>query len=173
MTKIFGHRWASAYGEADDGTWLKGLAGVSVQQIANGLQSVIDTFTDGWPPSLPEFREICLKSNPALFGLPDVRDAYLEAARNSHRPTSTDWSHPIIYLAGRATGWFEIRNASPGAELTFARNFEVLANRAARGENLDAEIPLALEDTRDTNRPLTEHDLEVGREALEKLKGLV
>ena len=36
--------------------WRDGLAGLTGEQIAHGLE----TWTDAWPPSLPEFRDACL-----------------------------------------------------------------------------------------------------------------
>ena len=38
MTAMFGHRWQSAYGERDEGTWRAGLRGVLGEQIARGLR---------------------------------------------------------------------------------------------------------------------------------------
>ena len=63
MADIYGPRWTSAYGEDPDGTagetWAKGLAGVTPQQLAEGLTASIAS-ADPWPPTLPEFRARCL-----------------------------------------------------------------------------------------------------------------
>jgi hypothetical protein len=63
MTEIYGHRWISAYGaDAEQGagpTWAKGLAGINAQQLAHGLSSALAS-SDAWPPTLPEFRSLCL-----------------------------------------------------------------------------------------------------------------
>lgn len=62
MAEIFGHRWASSYGEPDGGaaeTWAKGLAGLTPAQLAAGLSACIAS-ADPWPPTLPEFRARCL-----------------------------------------------------------------------------------------------------------------
>lgn len=64
MTEIYGHKWVSAYGESSDvegaaGTWAKGLSGVSPQQVADGLRACVAS-SDPWPPTLPEFRAMCL-----------------------------------------------------------------------------------------------------------------
>lgn len=68
MQEIYGHRWASSYGEAAevDGrltgcseTWGKGLAGITPQQVAVGLKSCV-TSADPWPPTLPAFRAMCM-----------------------------------------------------------------------------------------------------------------
>lgn len=56
---MYGHKWTSAYGETDDGTWIKGLAGLSLEQISHGLRECLKR-NDPWPPSLPEFRAMCV-----------------------------------------------------------------------------------------------------------------
>ncbi len=57
MGRMYGHKWASV-AEKDDGTWLAGLAGVTPEQVSHALGRLV---TEGfkWPPSLPEFRELC------------------------------------------------------------------------------------------------------------------
>lgn len=64
MTEIYGHKWTSAYGdeagpEGAAGTWAKGLAGVTVEQVAEGITACLVS-ADPWPPTLPEFRAMCL-----------------------------------------------------------------------------------------------------------------
>lgn len=68
MAEIYGHRWTSAYGDnPNDGaalTWSKGLGGLHSQQLADGLRACLAS-ADPWPPTLPEFRAMCL-SVPTL-----------------------------------------------------------------------------------------------------------
>lgn len=63
MAEIYGHRWTSAYGEnAEQGaglTWSKGLGGLTPRDIANGLSQALLS-SDPWPPTLPQFRALCL-----------------------------------------------------------------------------------------------------------------
>ena len=47
------------FGEADDGTWLTGLRELLPEELARGVRAYINR-TDAWPPSLPEFRALCL-----------------------------------------------------------------------------------------------------------------
>lgn len=76
MSHIYGHRWSAGYGERAvdrDGnltdvakTWSSGLSGITGEQVAQGLRACVDrgvsgdTENAGWPPSLPEFRALCL-----------------------------------------------------------------------------------------------------------------
>ena len=63
MGEIYGYRWTSAYGEdAEKGageTWSKGLSGISPRGIADGLSAALVS-SDPWPPTLPQFRAMCL-----------------------------------------------------------------------------------------------------------------
>ena len=63
MGEIYGYRWTSAYGEdAEKGageTWSKGLAGISPRGVADGLSAALVS-SDPWPPTLPQFRAMCL-----------------------------------------------------------------------------------------------------------------
>lgn len=74
MTQIYAHRWTAPHGESPDAegssaeTWAKGLAGLSGAHLAAGLRACI-TRADPWPPTLPEFRALCLSIPP----MPAVR----------------------------------------------------------------------------------------------------
>lgn len=58
---MYGHRWTSQFGEADDGTWLAGLRNLTPEQIGHGLSRTIEECIE-WPPTLPHFRDLCLRS---------------------------------------------------------------------------------------------------------------
>lgn len=61
---MYGHRWTSNYGSEDDGTWRKGLAGLTPEQIGLGLVKCLERRPapgeEDWPPTLTEFRAMCL-----------------------------------------------------------------------------------------------------------------
>lgn len=58
MTRIYGHKWSSI-AESDDGTWVAGLRGITPDQVAAALGRLV-TMAREWPPTLPEFRKLCL-----------------------------------------------------------------------------------------------------------------
>ncbi|QBQ54947.1 hypothetical protein [Nitrosococcus wardiae] len=84
MTQIYGHKWSSSYGDSTDQgkltetarTWKKGLRGITGEQIAHGLARCLER-DDPWPPTLPEFRVLCLgcdvphKQNAAAYRKPE------------------------------------------------------------------------------------------------------
>lgn len=79
MTAIYGHRWVSSYSDtcADvaGATWAAGLAGFTAEQLGRGLRECARG-ADAWPPSLPEFRALCL-GVPSLFEVErDLRPGY-------------------------------------------------------------------------------------------------
>jgi hypothetical protein len=82
MTAIYGHRWTSQHGEADDGTWRKGLADVDPNTVGQALRRLIDRH-EGWPPTLPEFRMMCRYAGGHQFGLDYVPEVYRAAAREN------------------------------------------------------------------------------------------
>jgi len=63
MAEIYGGRWTGSYGDnPNEGaalTWGKGLAGLTGEHLAAGINACI-TCADPWPPTLPEFRLRCL-----------------------------------------------------------------------------------------------------------------
>lgn len=59
MTEMYGHKWTSSYGDSDaDGTWSKGLAGLTNDELKAGFFACLNS-GEAWPPSLPEFRVLC------------------------------------------------------------------------------------------------------------------
>lgn len=66
MGSLYGHRWTSAYGaEVDpDHVWAATLTGITEQQIRYGLRQCVEQGFD-WPPSAPEFRQLCLGGKPS------------------------------------------------------------------------------------------------------------
>ena len=103
----YGHKWLSAYppGRTLDialGEWALGLAGFSADEIKHGL----DSWDCEWPPTLPQFREVCRpkptpaahRDHPHRKALPapanrDVGNAALAGIRKRHgyrtRPTGS------------------------------------------------------------------------------------
>lgn len=93
---------------------------------------------DPWPPSAPEFRDMCMAGQSSL-GIPDVSAAWREAVEASTDPTQWKFSHPIVHEAGRLTDWYSIRNGVPKAETVQARfnkRYADLTAKLNRGEAL-------------------------------------
>ena len=95
---MYGHRWKSNYGAEDDGTWRKGLAGLTTIQIGAGLVKCLQRKPargeEDWPPTLNEFRSRCLppvmppyhrehKALPKPVSDPEVVKANIAAMRSA------------------------------------------------------------------------------------------
>lgn len=76
MTQIYGHKWASSFGESDtDDTWAKGLADLTVDEMKKGFIACVKS-GEAWPPTLPEFRRLCRPAqrvNEAMYRAPTER----------------------------------------------------------------------------------------------------
>jgi hypothetical protein len=82
---------------------------------------------------------------PALFGLPPARNAYLEACCKPEPKAQQRWSHPAVYLAGAATGWFALASETQESIFpVFEHCYHQLCQRVVRGEALEVPVPPAL-----------------------------
>lgn len=101
MAEIYGQRWTSSFGEdASAGagmTWARGVAGLTVGQIAQGIEAAVAS-SDPWPPTLPAFRALCL----GIPSLAAVR-ADIRSDRIERMPfTRMVWQHVDSYAYKRA-----------------------------------------------------------------------
>jgi len=96
MAMIYGHKWVSGYGESDDGTWLRGLQDLTPGALAKGLEACLHRL-DIWPPTLPEFRLLCL-------GLPDITTTIGNVMNN--------FSDPVANLIRAQIGSWDLQRMS-------------------------------------------------------------
>jgi len=90
------------------------------------------------------------------MGVPKVRTAHQEACLNATDPLGANWSHNVVYWAGKGH-WYTLRT-TPGEQTypAFKERYEALCERLKAGERFD--IPL-LECTSDTpGKPLSKSE---------------
>lgn len=165
MTEMYGHRWTASFGVSADQShaWAATLGGLTGQQIAEGLAALVAR-GDEWPPSAPDFRNLCTGASPEALGLPAVEKAYREACRNAHPAADQRWSHPAVHHAACETGFHELRSLSEEkSRKLFERAYAVTVRMLLAGEPL-REIPKALPESVSVSTP------EVGRAALAALR---
>lgn len=73
----YGHKWTSVIDGIEElavNEWAEGLAGLNGDQIKTGL----DALDEYWPPSMPEFRDVCVGKRKAKneFGLDYIPEYY-------------------------------------------------------------------------------------------------
>lgn len=127
MAEIYGHRWTSAYGDDSEGgaalTWAKGLAGLSPQQIGDGVTAALAS-ADPWPPTLPEFRRMC-------FDIPTLAQVRYEV-----RP-GQDATSPFARLVWSYLDSYQFRNVHQDkADRILAEAYELAVEHVMRGGEL-------------------------------------
>ena len=160
MTETYGHRWTSNFGVSADQNhaWAKHLSGVTGRQIANGLNA-LSGVVDGWPPSAPEFRAMCLQ----VPGLPSEAQAWDEAR-------SGKYSHKAVKIAAEATSTFDLhsgRSNDKALKQRFERNYAIVMRRAQTGQPLEGRIAHGIGN--DSSRPREQIQLEHSRKEAEAL----
>jgi hypothetical protein len=119
MLAIYGHRWDAPLGPCVDAsgrlsdsaaTWQAGLSGLSLEQVKGGLDALLRNHLD-WPPSLPEFRALCLQSTG---GAPDLAEVVRLLANASSREGSLvdRYQHPLCLAIAREVDMYALRTAS-------------------------------------------------------------
>lgn len=97
MGYMYGHKFTSVHGETAyvNGelteaakTWATGLRGLAGEQVANGLHACIDS-GEAWPPTLPEFVEMCKGKAVDEFGLGYVPEYHRKPETNPERILSS------------------------------------------------------------------------------------
>lgn len=117
------------------------MADLSDTEIGKGLACSKD-FT-GWF-SFPAFRELC-RMTPADLGLPTAREAMREACNAPYPKDQYQWSHPAVYLAGVAVGWYDMQHKSENELLPiYERAYEQLVRRVMSGDKLSLPVRKAL-----------------------------
>jgi hypothetical protein len=142
------------------------MSDLTDQQIRNGINRCreFDEFF-----TLPKFRALCVTPDLAAHGLPPARQAYEEACLKPAPKAKQRWSHPAVYQAGVATGWFDLASL-PSDQIypVFEYNYAQLCQRVVAGEDITVPVPQALPEK--VNAPLT-HEQKLSR--IDELKGLV
>ncbi len=115
--------------------WLHSLADLSPEAIIRGARKAMQS--SAFLPTLHSIREHAAPDAAAL-GLPQAIDAYREACRATAPRRDWAWSHPAVYLAGRASDWFFLSSsAEQRAFPVFKRHYDALVERVMDGEQLD------------------------------------
>ncbi len=125
--------------------WLTSLASYSPELVLAATRELVlkQTFL----PTIANVVNSC-QSGMALFGLLGVHDAYLEACRMPVPKAAQKWSHLAVYMAGKATGWFELTNQTEAQIFPlFEYHYCQLMQRVINGEELSINATMPLPET--------------------------
>ena len=148
--------------------WLDSLREFSPAQIVAAARQVVREQT--FLPSLSTMVQACLKGRE-VHGLPDNRRAYTEACNAASPKAEQTWSHPAVYLAGKAAGWHLLASEPESVAMPiFEYHYEQLCRKVVAGEQLGIDAPPALPEKIET--PLSAEELHTRLEKLRKDLGL-
>ena len=89
-----------------------------------------------WAPGPSDFCKMCVM--PEL-GIPEVTQAYYEAANASHSVKQHNWSHGIVYAAGKAVGWHMLKTqTAKTTQPQFIKIYKDMQQRMLMGESFTA-----------------------------------
>ena len=164
MTAIYGHRWTSAYG-ADAATgagqvWGEGMMGLTPRQIRAGAAACRDGRgpADGWPPTLPQFRELC-------FGVPALAEVRRELSDRTAERTPFG-----LLVAQRLDSWAYRQASEDRADRLLRDAYAEAREHVLTGGDLPVVLP-ALPD--DTDRDPVQATPEVASAALAAVREML
>lgn len=89
-----------------------------------------------WAPGPSDFCKMCC---PPDLGIPEMTQAYYEAANAAHNVKAHRWSHGIVYAAGKEVGWHQLKTATAATtQPQFNRVYKDMVNRMHQGETFKA-----------------------------------
>jgi len=112
--------------------WANSLKKYEVAIINEASEEIIHT--QPYFPTLTDIVKLCeqLKKSTSL---PSADEAFIEARKSFSPRKKYNWSHPIIYLAGKKTGW-NLLNEKDGRDIfyDFKKNYEHLVKAVNNGK---------------------------------------
>lgn len=147
--------------------WKEALEPYSPSLILDAARRVIEE--SEYLPTLHRMLAAC-DAGLVEYGLPDVRSAYVEATNNPSPKIAQDWSHPIVYLAGKTVGWYALAHVAENITYpAYAEAYRKLIKRALNGEPFVLDPPPRLEE----EKPGKRADIDSIRKELQELKDLL
>ena len=115
--------------------WLQSLAEFSPEVIRRATRHLVQH--QQYLPTLAAMVSAC-EDAPTLFGLPTAEAAYREACLAPEPKADQRWSHPAVYHAAKATGWFALATEPQSAVLPlFEYHYAQCCRRVMQGERLE------------------------------------
>ena len=144
---IYGHKFKSTFETTDEIALVKREWAISLQPYDEDVVMAAIELTKqnySWPPAIAEFLQLIEKCQIS-FGLPAAEQAYEEACRYADQALEHDWSHAVVYHAGKQTGWFELRSLSTEQIWPrFQQQYKILCDKVLAGQVLTMPGQLCL-----------------------------
>lgn len=119
MASIYGHKWSSHLGVASDADgrltdaakmWQKGLVGITLDNLKAGFDALV-LQAHAWPPSLPEFRKLCLARAGADVPTLDQVVSILAMVSSRSGSLAARYRHPLALAVSARVDVFAVRTA--------------------------------------------------------------
>jgi len=125
--------------DSDYRIWLRGVADLTDEELDNGIVKARD-FKGFF--NLPKFRDLCKVTSKDL-GLPEAKQAYYEACLAPSPKDKQRYSHPIVYMAGQAAGWFNLKNDSESKAFKYYDHYyQLFVERVRAGEKFQVQAAI-------------------------------
>ncbi len=142
--------------------WLDSLKYFSDDVILAAAKHIVETRE--FLPTLHSMLVACEKLSKKSF--PDAHQAYIEACRAPSPKAEANWSHLVVYYAGKACDWYFLQsNPESIAFPVFKEKYEEICQRVNLGEKLQEPVVKQLPE-----EVLTTLDKEENLRKLESLK---
>lgn len=144
MELVYHNQYTKAFGSSDKlnyakRLWYSHLKDYNADIILDAAKMA--TRQSPYLPTVHTMVECCdrlLTEN----GIPSARAAYHEACLAPAPKNQHEWSHPLVYFAGRDTGWQYLHEtAEKYALATFKEHYLKWRNKAQQGDSLSIELP--------------------------------
>ena len=134
--------------------WAITLKNEVSEVILDAVENVIAT--QSYLPTLTDIMKACNDINK-MDGFPSAEDAYIEA-RKSYQPRSQfNWSHPIVYFAGKKIGWNNLNERDSKENFNiFKKIFNGLKNEVINGKKFEIKDNTSLKNRKPFNKDLFE-----------------
>ena len=134
--------------------WATSLKSYDIEIINKASEEIIQS-----QPYLPTLTDIVRICNEFLknTSLPSADEAFVEARKSFSPRKEYNWTHPIVYFAGKKTGW-NLLNEKDGKDIfyEFKRNYEELIKKVGNGIVFKVPKEKTAEDLEPLNQKLFE-----------------
>ena len=134
--------------------WAISLRNEVPEVLLEAVENVIRS--QSYLPTLTDIMKACSDINK-MDGFPTVEEAYIEARKSYQPRAKINWSHPIVYFAGKKVGWNNLNEKDSSQNFNaFKKIFNALKNEAFNGKKFEIKDNTNLRTRKPFNKSLFE-----------------
>jgi hypothetical protein len=117
--------------------WLQKISAYKNEIIFKSVDHIMST--SEYLPSLSSVLKKCKEFTLDSNGIPSLERSYQEAPLYCDDPNDHQWSHPLVYHAGKETGWYFLKNESEqNAFKEFSKSFDLVIHNWLEGKKYNS-----------------------------------